>query len=318
MGVDVSFVLVAYNEAAHIETTVRSVLAQKDLDDFEVLVVDDGSTDATPEIVARMCETDPRVRLVSHGRNRGRGAARATGVDQSRGRIIAMGDGDVIFPPHWLATCAKYLESFDAVGGTAVPDGDVSYLHRRAGLLPRTRQARCVVPGSNGAFRSEVLRSVTYDPTLSDGEDIAINHALQAAGYRLLNIPGLTVEHWEDKDFCAAVAWMFTSGKGATRQLARYRAVRVPDLCAAGWVVFTALAARQWRRPARAVAVLAGYPATVALAHVAQRFEIDYRRPWRFVFAVALDTVMLSVYFAGRLWGVKALVGAGGSGGQPK
>ena len=123
----------------------------------------------------------------------------------------------------------------DAVGGTAVPDGDVAYLYRRFGLTPRVRAHTTTVAGGNGLYRREVFASVRFDPALREGEDVALNHAIERHGLSCATVPGLIVEHRENKTWGESLRWMFDSGRGATRQLLAYRQVRQPDLAAAAF-----------------------------------------------------------------------------------
>lgn len=99
-GRSVSAVLPAYNEEAVIEQTVRHVaeVLRGLVDDFEVVVTNDGSRDRTGEILRHLRE-DPalRLRVVTHERNRGYGAALASGFDAARGNLIFMTDGDKQF-----------------------------------------------------------------------------------------------------------------------------------------------------------------------------------------------------------------------------
>lgn len=97
-----------YNHEKFIERAIRSVLDQDmPMDDVEILVVDDGSTDRTPEIVRQF---EPRVRLICKG-NGGQATAFNLGFSQSRGEIIATLDGD-----DWWAKekLRKVLEAFEA------------------------------------------------------------------------------------------------------------------------------------------------------------------------------------------------------------
>lgn len=87
----VSVVLPTHNRAALLGRSIRSVLAQS-FGDFEVLVVDDGSTDETAGVVAAF--GDPRVRYVPLSRNTGAAAARNVGIRISRGKFLAFQDSD--------------------------------------------------------------------------------------------------------------------------------------------------------------------------------------------------------------------------------
>jgi len=304
---EVSFVVIAHNEERHIAKTVESILGQDTVQPFEVLVVDDGSLDRTAAIVSQLAAHNSGIRLVSHERNLGRGAARATGVRAARGRWIAMVDADIVLPPTWWSTCESWLDRYDVVGGTAVPDGDVSYLHRRFRLRPKVRSGTTTVTGNNGAYQADALARVTFDAELREGEDVAINHALVQAGFRLSGIPGLTVDHQESKSYVQSLRWLFTSGVGATRQLARYRKLRGPDLAFVGLAAVSCLQVRRRSRRSGVIAPVV-YIFAVATAHVYQRFEPDLRRPDRFVGAVGADATLLVAYFCGRVWGVVRLL----------
>ena len=93
---------------------IESVLAQT-FTDFELIVVDDGSTDNGPTVVERF--GDPRVRLIRQDRNRGANAARNEGVRQARGGIIAFLDSDDLFLPNKLQAV---VDAFDARPGVGL------------------------------------------------------------------------------------------------------------------------------------------------------------------------------------------------------
>ncbi|MGB9587486.1 MAG: glycosyltransferase family 2 protein, partial [Armatimonadota bacterium] len=89
----VSVVIPTYNRALLVERAIRSVLGQT-YTDFEVIVVDDGSTDDTKRILADLAHEDPRVRWFHHSENRGAQAARNTGCRAAEGEYIAFLDSD--------------------------------------------------------------------------------------------------------------------------------------------------------------------------------------------------------------------------------
>ena len=111
----ISAVLPAYNEAAIIERTVRhvaSVLAGL-VSDFEVIVTNDGSRDKTGDILADLQAREPQLNLhiVTHERNRGYGAALASGFDAARKDLIFMTDGDKQFD---VSELSGFLPAMDA------------------------------------------------------------------------------------------------------------------------------------------------------------------------------------------------------------
>lgn len=305
----VSFVVIAYNEAASIAATVAAITALDGLGKHEVIVVDDGSADETAGVVTAIAGRDPDVRLISLPENRGRGYARHAGIADARGNLIATVDADIILPRDWLVRARAALRGHDAVGGTAVPDGDVAYLYRRFGLTPRVRAHTTTVAGGNGLYRSEVFAAVGFDPALREGEDVALNHAIQRRGLSCAAVPGLIVEHREGKTWRESLRWMFHSGRGATRQLLAYRQVRQPDVAAGAFAAAAVIGvlAAAGKRPAAGALIPAAVVLAASTQHVRSRFQTP-RSDWpRVVPAIAADSALLTAYFAGRLAGLTAL-----------
>jgi glycosyltransferase involved in cell wall biosynthesis len=103
----VSVITPAYNVARFIGEAIDSVIAQT-RNDFEYLVVDDGSTDDTEQIVRAYAARDARIRLLSGG-HRGSSAARNLGIRQARGSYIAFLDGDDRWHPQFLARSVRAM-----------------------------------------------------------------------------------------------------------------------------------------------------------------------------------------------------------------
>lgn len=101
-----SVVIPVYNRAATLGATIRTVLDQS-CGDFEIVVVDDGSTDDPAQAAAAF--GDPRIRAVRQ-ENAGGGSARNRGIDEAKGRYIAFLDSDDLFLPHKLETVARRLD----------------------------------------------------------------------------------------------------------------------------------------------------------------------------------------------------------------
>lgn len=93
-----TFFFPAYNEQENIERTVELALSQVGplVPSIEVLAIDDGSTDRTPELADALAVADPRVR-VHHQPNRGYGGAIKAGFEEARGELICFSDGDLQF-----------------------------------------------------------------------------------------------------------------------------------------------------------------------------------------------------------------------------
>ncbi len=97
----VSVIVPVFNAAPVLERAAASVLAQ-DLDDWELLLIDDGSTDDSAGVIEQLAARDPRIRGLSQGRNTGAAAARNAGLDAARGRYIAFLDADDAWLPQKL------------------------------------------------------------------------------------------------------------------------------------------------------------------------------------------------------------------------
>ncbi|MEQ5787963.1 glycosyltransferase [Erythrobacter sp. NFXS35] len=174
----ISVIIPAYNRAATVARAVNSVLAQ-DYEQFEIIVVDDGSTDSTAAVVEAI--SDPRLRLVTQP-NAGVAAARNRGIAEARGEFVALLDSDDEWLPGKLAAQVECFargsprlglvytgfESSGADGARHVHEA----LHR--GWIYRDLLARNVVTGSGSTsmFRRAALDMVGgFDTALSANED---------------------------------------------------------------------------------------------------------------------------------------------------
>lgn len=127
----VSAVFPAYNDAGTIPSMV--IMAFKALpqitDDFEVVVVNDGSQDYTGEVLAELANVYPRLRVITHPRNCGYGATLRTGFGQAAKEWIFYTDGDAQYDPHELVLLAQALRpDTDIVNGYKISRSDP--LHR--------------------------------------------------------------------------------------------------------------------------------------------------------------------------------------------
>ena len=107
----ISIVVPVYNAAPYIENTVQMVL-QQTYQDFELILVDDCSTDNSVALLEELLEQrkDARLRLVKKERNQGAAAARNTGLDMASGRYIAFLDADDVWLPHRLEAGLRFME----------------------------------------------------------------------------------------------------------------------------------------------------------------------------------------------------------------
>jgi cellulose synthase/poly-beta-1,6-N-acetylglucosamine synthase-like glycosyltransferase len=192
----VTVIVPAYNEAAGIEASLRSLVASDWGHGLSVVVVDDGSTDGTAEIVARL--QLPRVYLVRQA-NGGKPAALNAGLAVAGTEVVVMVDGDTLFEP---GTVAELVAPF-ADPRVGASSGNAKVLDRSTLLgrfqhieyvmgfnldrrLLATLGAITTVPGAVGAFRTHALRAAggVSDDTLAEDTDLTI--AIQRAGWRVV------------------------------------------------------------------------------------------------------------------------------------
>lgn len=126
-----SLVLPAHNEAENIAVVVAQAacVLPAYVDDFEIVVVDDGSRDATAAILARLAEDEPRVKVVTHPRNRGYGAALTSGFAATTGDFVMFMDADQQFDIDDIRLLAPFVGDFDVVAGFRMERNDP--FHRR-------------------------------------------------------------------------------------------------------------------------------------------------------------------------------------------
>ncbi|CAB4710403.1 MAG: glycosyltransferase [Actinobacteria bacterium] len=191
---DISVIIPVLNGATTIGEQLEALSAQRFGGEFEVIVVDNGSTDATTTVVRAHAAQDPRTRLVdgSHLPRSG-GAARNTGAEQASAPLLAFCDADDVVQPGWLTAIHGALEH-ESVVTTAL-----EYWSLNPHLLHLTHpqflgeHLVCGVPGiPGGAFgiRRDVYVTVGgFDPNFSAAEDSELGVRLAVNGYRIVHLP---------------------------------------------------------------------------------------------------------------------------------
>ncbi len=168
----------AYNAAAHIQEAMDSILAQS-FEDFELLVVDDGSTDNTLAIAQAV--GDKRVRVERLPANKGRATARNMALGRARGRYLAWMDADDLSMPQRLEAQHAFLEAHPQIhicGGGVQYFGHSTAIELFAGQPDAARAAALFgapVPNGCALLRLDAVRSfgLRFDTTLARAEDLA-------------------------------------------------------------------------------------------------------------------------------------------------
>jgi glycosyltransferase involved in cell wall biosynthesis len=116
--VKLSVLMPAYNEAATVERTLAEVMATPQ--EKEIILVDDGSTDGTLEIIKRLGDEHPEIKVIVHERNRGKGAAVRTALQAATGEVVLIQDCDLEYDPNDYASLLEPIlrGDTDVVFGT--------------------------------------------------------------------------------------------------------------------------------------------------------------------------------------------------------
>ncbi len=196
----ISVVVCAYNEAATIDECLTSI-ENLTYPDYEIILVNDGSRDATGDIARRHASV--RVLDIPNG---GLSAARNVGLEHAAGEIVAYTDGDVRVDPDWLTHLVRPFLTSDVVGAggpNLVPADDppmAQCIARAPGSPTQVMLDDRIaehVPGCNMAFRRDALLEVGgFNPIyLRAGDDVDICWRLQARGWKIGFAPSALVWH---------------------------------------------------------------------------------------------------------------------------
>jgi len=123
----VSIIVPVFNRENFIKDCIDSLLDQT-LEDYEIIIVDDGSTDQTPCILEKI--NNPKVRVFLNSRNRGPSFSRNRGMDEAVGKIFILTDSDCIVKPNWLEEIIKpFADNYDIVitGGKIIDPDPTNY-----------------------------------------------------------------------------------------------------------------------------------------------------------------------------------------------
>ncbi len=202
MSITVSIVIPAYNASQYLAETIESVLDQT-FTDFELLVVNDGSTDNTAEIVSNYNHQDNRVKLLSQ-KNQGVSIARNTGIQRAKGEYIAFLDSDDKWLPNKLAL---HVEHFQKNPNLGISFGRVEFISSDGKSTNSFSSSRLfkiapehlyyenlIVTPSNVVIRRNIFDSVGgFDSNLSGTEDAELFFRIIYKGWKVEGIDKVLV-----------------------------------------------------------------------------------------------------------------------------
>jgi glycosyltransferase involved in cell wall biosynthesis len=233
-----SVIIPVYNRAGALPAAIGSVLAQS-CQDFEIVVVDDGSRD-DPQSALKVFG-DPRIRFIRQ-ENRGGGAARNAAIDAARGRFIAPLDSDDIYLPHHLERMKTLLDGAANTAGYArklVDRGNGRIFMKPPRAIRETEDMgeyllcdRGFVPTITVVVERELARRVRYHENLRAAEDtdFAIRLALAGCKFVMAEEPGAVWHDVADPNRSSA------GGRATdTRDFARWLDGMQPVMTARAW-----------------------------------------------------------------------------------
>ncbi len=190
----ISVIIPTYNQSGTLRRAVSSVLGQT-FDNFEIVVVNDASTDETKAVLSRF--GDPRIRTVSHGKNRGAAASRNTGIRESTGDFIAFLDSD----DEWLQ---DKLSQQIAMIGAAPPDMQACCTRYFVTLNPYDKSWRRMLPLEHDWFTHLLRRGCDLSP----GSTLMARRSI----FEELGLFDETLQRYEDWDWLLRYARRFKIG----------------------------------------------------------------------------------------------------------
>ena len=165
----ISVIIPYYNAEKYIARTIQSVLNQT-YSDFEIIIVDDGSSDRGVEICQAF--NDPRIKIIRQA-NRGLPGARNTGIRHAQCDYIALLDSDDLWSPHKLDRHIAHLEQEPNVGISFCYSEFIDESDKRLGLYQKSKRLTGIMPddilcrnpvgnGSSGVIRRSVLKDIEF------------------------------------------------------------------------------------------------------------------------------------------------------------
>jgi lipopolysaccharide/colanic/teichoic acid biosynthesis glycosyltransferase/GT2 family glycosyltransferase len=225
----VSVIVPAFNAAATLDSCLTALLDQTaPRSSYEIIVVDDGSLDATADVARRHCPQG--VRLVRQ-QNQGAAGARNTGVAHAQGNLLLFTDADCAPQPDWIERMVAAFQDPETVGAKG------TYLTRQDRLVARFVQIEYedrydrmrhqeridFIDTYSAGYRREVfVRNGGFDVSVRYVEDQEFSFRLAEKGYKLVFVPAAQVSHQHDQDVIEYVERKFNIGVWKARVMQRH------------------------------------------------------------------------------------------------
>ena len=234
----VTIVMPALNEARHIESAISSIRPVGAPFDYEILVLDGGSTDATGAIVRHLAKSDPRIKLVQNPKRTQAAAMNlAAKTADPRAKVLVRADCHAHYPPGFVEMCLRAMEDADCasvvvpmltVGATCMQRaiaaaqnsrlGNGGSAHRIAG------SSGFVEHGHHAAFdRAAFVAVGGYDEDMPANEDAELDRRLTEAGHKIWLCGLATIHYFPRADLRSLARQYYAYGRGRATTALRHK-----------------------------------------------------------------------------------------------
>lgn len=228
--VDVTVIVPAYNAAATIAEQLEALRQQQTSLSFEVIVADNGSTDATERIVTEFMGEWPALRIIDASSRRGSAHARNEGAKTARGETLAFCDADDVVEPAWLQCLVEPLTPTRIVFGSlrvdVINESHVASWRGtpHAATISSENSTRSFAPSSNMAIRrSTYLALGGMDEDYPKSHDVEFSFRARAAGVQLHAVPDAVVHYRYRSTLRSVFRQSFRGGRASAQMYSQYR-----------------------------------------------------------------------------------------------
>ena len=232
MKPEVSIVVPVFNARKSTEKCLTSLLRQS-YENYEIVLVDDCSTDGTYELVKQSVDQSKRVSIKQTRENVGAAAARNLGIKEAKGEYIAFTDCDCVVDADWVERLVECLitNRGEVAGGEVRTPRDINFFARSLGA-PHKPAPKLIskdeaedIPTCNAIFKKSLLARIGYfDETFrfSGGEDTDLCARIKLEKIPIYCTPKAIVWHYHKSGFIPFIKWRFNSGIGLSRFARRH------------------------------------------------------------------------------------------------
>jgi glycosyltransferase involved in cell wall biosynthesis len=221
-----SIIIPTYNRAPLLEKLLKSITEiDYDKDQYEVIIIDDGSKDKTPEIADKYMQIIP-MRYIRQD-NSGPSKARNMGIDLASGEFVTLIDDDCTSPNNWLKKADEFLERSGADGLCGISTDRTGIIYSSASQFITNYLFNKVnnyfklpvfVMSNNIIYRKSIFKYVgkfSAEFSRPGGEDRELNFRILKAGYKIIHSENFWVNHYHELSFKSFIRQQFNYGIGS-------------------------------------------------------------------------------------------------------